>query len=88
MLRTFIEAGLDDACVLYIFDPEAAEQCHQAGVGATIPFFAGLESTLSPSAHIRQGGLHVIVTSGREQPLDTAFARTLGLARRRCAISR
>jgi microcystin degradation protein MlrC len=30
-------------------------------------------------AHIRQGGLHVLLVTQREQPFDTAFARTLGL---------
>ncbi|MEZ4678494.1 MAG: M81 family metallopeptidase [Caldilineaceae bacterium] len=112
-LRTFIEAGLTEACVLYIVDPEAAAQCHQAGVGATLtldvgakstplqgepvrmtvevvacsaghfqydgPMFAGLSGEMGPSAHIRQGGIHVILTSGRDQPFDTAFARTLSL---------
>ncbi|MBX3015377.1 MAG: M81 family metallopeptidase [Caldilineaceae bacterium] len=113
VLRTFIEAGLEDACVLYMVDPEAAEHCHQAGVGATItldvgakstplqgqpvrmtvevmgiseghfaydgPMYAGLESEMGRSAYIRQGGVHVIVTSGRDQPFDTAFSRSLGL---------
>jgi len=113
LLRTFIEAGLEDACVLYIVDPAAVEQCQRAGVGATLtldvgakssplqgqpvrmtvevltcsdgrfyydgPMYAGLECDMGPSAHIRQGGIHVILTNGRDQPFDTAFARTLGL---------
>jgi microcystin degradation protein MlrC len=41
--------------------------------------FAGLESNLGPSAHIEQDGIHVLLTTLREQPFDTAFARTLGL---------
>ncbi|MEZ4863608.1 MAG: M81 family metallopeptidase [Caldilineaceae bacterium] len=113
MLRAFIEAGLEDACVLYMVDPEAVERCRQAGIGASLaltvggkstplqgapvamtvevvalsdgrfhydgPMYAGLEGQMGPSAHVRQGGLHVILTNGREQPFDTAFARTLGL---------
>ncbi len=113
MLRTFIDAGLDDACVLYIVDPDAIAQCAAAGVGATIaldvggkssplqgqpvrmqaevvalsdgrfrydgPMYAGLEGSMGPSAHIRQGGIHVLLVTQREQPFDTAFARTLGL---------
>ena len=113
LLRTFVAAGLEDACVLYIVDPEAVAACFQAGVGATItlavgakssplqgtpvpmtvavmalsdgrffydgPMYAGLETSMGPSAHIRQGSLHVILTNGRDQPFDTAFARTLGL---------
>jgi len=112
-LHTFIEAGLQDACVLYIVDPEAVAQCQQAGVGATLslavgakssplqgqpvpmtaevvalsdghfsydgPMYAGLAGTMGPSAHIKQGGVHVLLVSQREQPFDTAFARTLDL---------
>jgi microcystin degradation protein MlrC len=113
MLRAFIAAGLDRACILYMVDPQAVDACQQAGVGACLhlevggkssllqgppcvmdvevmalsdgrfrydgPMYAGLETSMGPSAHIRQGGLHVILTNGREQPFDTAFARTLGL---------
>ena len=113
MLRAFVEAGLADACILYMVDPEAVAACQQAGVGATIsldvggkssplqgepvmmtvevmalsdgefqydgPMYAGLKGQMGPSAHVRRGGLHVILTNGREQPFDTAFARTLGL---------
>ncbi len=113
LLCTFVAAGLEDACVLYIVDPAAVAQCQQAGVGATLtldvgakssplqgepvrmtvevmacsdghfhydgPMYAGLECEMGPSAHIRQGGIHVILTNGRDQPFDTAFARTLGL---------
>lgn len=43
------------------------------------PMFAGLTGHMGDSAHVRQGSLHVILTSNREQPFDTAFARTLGL---------
>lgn len=113
VLRTFIAEKLEEACVLYIVDPEAVELCRQAGIGATVtlavgakssplqgepvlmtaevmalsdgrfwfdgPMYAGLESDMGPSAHIRQGGIHVILTNGREQPFDMAFARSLGL---------
>ncbi len=113
MLRAFVEAGLEDACILYMVDPEAVAHCQQAGIGATIsldvggkstplqgepvpmtvevmalsdgefrydgPMYEGLTGHMGPSAHVRQGGLHVILTNGREQPFDTAFARTLGL---------
>jgi microcystin degradation protein MlrC len=41
--------------------------------------FAGLEASMGPSAHIEQNGVHVLLVSKREQPFDTAFARTLGL---------
>jgi microcystin degradation protein MlrC len=108
-----LEAGLADACVLYIVDPQAIARCAEAGAGATItldvggkssplqgrpvrmtaevlalsdgrfhydgPMYAGLEGSMGPSAHIRQGGLHVLLVTQREQPFDTAFAHTLGL---------
>jgi microcystin degradation protein MlrC len=113
MLRTFVEAGLRDACVLYMVDPESVAACHAAGVGATVdlqvggksspvqgapvpmrtrviaasdghyrydgPMYAGLEASMGPSAHIEQDGLHVLLVTVREQPFDTAFARTLDL---------
>ena len=117
LLRTFIEAGLGDACVLYIVDPEAVALCEQAGVGATLtlevggkssalqgqpvrmtaevialsegrfhydgPMYAGLTGNMGASVHIVQGGVHVLLVTRREQPFDTAFARTLGLDPRR-----
>lgn len=43
------------------------------------PMYAGLEGNMGPSAHIRQGGIHVLLVSQREQPFDTAFSRTLSL---------
>jgi microcystin degradation protein MlrC len=45
MLRTFVEADLVDACILYIVDPEAVEQCRQAGVGATLRLDVGGKSS-------------------------------------------
>lgn len=36
ILRALIEAGVKDACVGIIHDPETAAQAHQAGVGKTI----------------------------------------------------
>jgi microcystin degradation protein MlrC len=113
MLRTFLERGLAQACILYIVDPEAVAACRAAGVGATVeldvgakttplqgrpvrleaevmalsdgrfsydgPMYAGLSGNMGPSAHIRQDGVHVLLVTEREQPFDTAFARTLGL---------
>lgn len=113
VLRTFVEMRLEDACVLYIVDPEAAALCHDAGIGARLtlevggkssplqgepvsmevevaalsdgkfrydgPMYAGLGGNMGLSAHIVQDGIHVLLVSRREQPFDTAFARTLGL---------
>ena len=43
------------------------------------PMYAGLSGHMGPSAHVVQRGIHVLLVSQREQPFDTAFARTLGL---------
>ena len=43
------------------------------------PMYAGLSGNMGPSAHIVQDGIHVLLVSQREQPFDTALARTLGL---------
>ena len=113
VLQTFIDMQLEDACVLYIVDPETVALCHEAGVGARLalevgakssplqgdpvsmevevaalsdgafrydgPMYAGLSGNMGPSAHVVQDGIHVLLVSGREQPFDTALARTLGL---------
>ena len=113
LLQTFIDADLQDACVLYIVDREAIALCHEAGAGATLtlevggkssplqgepvrmtaevlavsdgsfrydgPMYAGLAGSMGPSAYIRQRDIHIILVTQREQPFDTAFARTLGL---------
>ena len=34
---------------------------------------------MGPSAHILEGGVHVLLVSQREQPFDTSFSRSLGL---------
>ena len=113
LLRTFLAADLQDACVLYIVDPQAVTACHEAGVGAVLnlavggkssplqgepcsmraevvaltagpfrydgPMYAGLDGNMGRSAHIREGGVHVLLVNKREQPFCTAFSRTLGL---------
>ena len=113
LLRAFLAADLQDACVLYIVDPAAVAACRQAGVGAVLdlevggkssplqgepcsmraevvaltdgrflydgPMYAGLDGNMGASAHIRQGGVHVLLVNKREQPFCTAFSRTVDL---------
>jgi len=43
------------------------------------PMLAGLTGDLGPSAWLRHKGVNVVVVSGRMQPLDQAFARSLGI---------
>ncbi len=45
VLRTFIDAGLSDACILYIVDPEAVKQCEQAGEGTRLELDVGAKSS-------------------------------------------
>lgn len=43
------------------------------------PMFSGLTGNLGKSAWLRSGGVSIVVVSKREQPLDPAFARSLGI---------
>lgn len=43
------------------------------------PMYAGLSGNMGRSAWLRIGGVSVVVVSKREQPLDAAFARSLGI---------
>jgi len=43
------------------------------------PMYAGLTGDLGPSCWLRQRGVNVVVVSQRMQPLDQAFARSLGI---------
>jgi microcystin degradation protein MlrC len=113
MLRIFVERDLRDALLLYLVDPDVAQQAHAAGIGKRIqvklggkshpiqgpplpleveivrlsdgrftydgPMYAGLTGDLGPSAWLRHRSVNVVVVSGRMQPLDQAFARSLGI---------
>ncbi len=65
MLRAFIEAELEDACVLYMVDPEAVEACHAAGVGATLDLNVGAKSTPLQGEPIRMYAEVVAICDGR-----------------------
>jgi microcystin degradation protein MlrC len=43
------------------------------------PMFAGLTGNMGPSAWLKIGGVSVVVVTARQQPLDPAFARLLGI---------
>ena len=113
VLRTFIEQDLSDALVLYMVDPDVAQQAHVAGVGAKLhvklggksdpiqgppipldvqvvtlsdgrfrydgPMYAGVNGELGASAWLRHRGINIVLVSVRMQPLDQAFARSLGI---------
>lgn len=44
LLGAMLEAGAEDACFGYIFDPEVAEAAHRAGVGETIEVELGAKT--------------------------------------------
>jgi microcystin degradation protein MlrC len=117
VLQTFLDLGLEDALVLYLVDPQVAQQAHAAGVGSRLsvslggksdpvqgppvvadaevtavsdgqfaydgPMFAGLTGNMGTSAWLKLGGVSVVVVTARQQPLDPAFARSLGIDCRR-----
>lgn len=43
------------------------------------PMYAGLTGSMGASAWLRKDGVSVVVVTKREQPLDPAFARSLGI---------
>ena len=45
VLSTFIDMRLEDACVLYIVDPEAVALCREAGVGSRLKLEVGGKSS-------------------------------------------
>lgn len=65
VLKTFIEAGLEDACLLYIVDPEAVTQCQQAGVGATLTLDVGGKSSPLQGEPIGMTAQVVSLSDGR-----------------------
>ena len=113
VLRTMIELDLQDALLLYMVDPDVAQQAHAAGAGARLqvslggksdprqgsplslevevvalsdgrfrydgPMYAGTSGDLGTSAWLRHRGVNIVVVSVRMQPLDQAFARSLGI---------
>ncbi len=64
MLQTFIEAGLEDACILYIVDPEAVRACQEAGVGATLTLDVGAKSTPLQGQSVRMTAEVVTLSDG------------------------
>jgi len=65
VLRTFIEAGLSDACILYIVDPEAVNLCEQAGEGAKLELEVGAKSSPIQGDPVRLNAEVVKLSDGR-----------------------
>jgi len=65
MLRSFLEAGLERACVLYIVDPESVRKCETAGVGATVGLHIGGHSHPAQGPPVEAPALVVSLSNGR-----------------------
>ncbi|MDP6113725.1 MAG: M81 family metallopeptidase [Planctomycetota bacterium] len=63
-LQAFIDSGLEDACILYIVDPEAVAQCHEAGTGATIDLEVGGKSSPLQGEPVKMTAEIVAVSDG------------------------
>jgi microcystin degradation protein MlrC len=82
LLRAMIDANLTDATFGFIYDPETAEQAHDAGVGATIEVEIGgkidpehLGESIKAKAYVKS------ITDGRyitTSPMGQGAEQTLG----------
>ncbi|MBI2194797.1 MAG: M81 family metallopeptidase [Planctomycetes bacterium] len=45
LLRVFVDAGLQDACLLYLVDPDSIRRCQEAGPGAVLELDLGGKSS-------------------------------------------
>lgn len=80
-LRTFIDADLQDACVLYLVDPEAIAQCHEAGVGATLTLDIGAKSTPMQGEPVRMTVEVMALSQGEftyDGPMYEGLSTTMG----------
>ena len=113
ILRTFLDHKLQDSAILYMVDPQSAEEAHKIGEGGRLrtklggksynscgplvfvdaeilkisdgefvydgPMWKGVTANLGPSALISMQGVFIIIISKKQQPIDLAFSRKLGL---------
>lgn len=64
-LQGFIDAGLQDACVLYMVDSKSVDACHKVGVGATITLDIGGKSSPLQGAPVRMTVEVMAISDGR-----------------------
>ena len=84
VLRLFKERGLAPAAVLYVCDPEAAAQAHEAGCGATVSLRVGGKSSerFGPPVHF-ETAMVVALSDGRfvyDGPMYGGKQEDLGLS--------
>lgn len=64
ILLTFIEQDLSDALLLYIVDPQVAQQAHTAGVGSTIDVEVGGKSAAVQGPPVRMQAKVMAISNG------------------------
>ena len=88
MLRAFIEADLQDACVLYIVDPIAVEQCRRAGVGSALQLDVGAKSNSLQGEPVSLNAEVLAVSDGRftyDGPMYAGLEGNMGPSAHICA---
>ena len=81
MLRTFVERDLSDACILYIVDPEAIQQCADAGIGAKLTLDVGGKSATPQGEPVQLKAEVVGLSDGKfryEGPMYEGLDGTMG----------
>ena len=81
MLKAFLDAGLQDACILYIVDPEAVALCQEAGVGAELELTVGAKSTPLQGKPVPMKAQVVTLSDGGftyEGPRNRGLKSTMG----------
>ena len=81
VLQTFLDLGLEDALVLYMIDPEAAEQAHSAGAGSRIQVALGGKSDPAQGAPVEMDAEVVALSQGRvayDGPMFAGLTSNLG----------
>lgn len=81
LLRGMIDAGLEDAAMGVVYDPEAAAACHAAGLGARITLKVGGKVDPAYGAPIEAEGIVSHLSDGKitiEGPMMRGLALDLG----------
>ena len=81
LLRTFIDEGLEDACILYVVDPEAVALCQEAGAGSDLTLDIGAKSSALQGEPIRMHARVEAVSEGEftyEGPINLGLDGTMG----------
>ena len=81
VLRTFLELGLQDALLLYMVDPEVAQQAHAAGVGQRIRVRLGGKSSPVQGAPVEAEAEVVALSDGAfayDGPMFSGLTGSMG----------